>query len=760
MVKGGSYSLTLSSSNGKINETSNVETTSTALSSSASFTFKHKGLSSSNGNFASFSEGGYLLTPNGVNGLSSVSSSITSGKLYISFASYPLMEDGDWSEEYSLSSVVNAPSGKNYFKIRASEETICESITINYYCSGLITDHDIRIYTPVSEGNNYVYAWDNSSQPAGTWPGTVMNTVSDSDDNSWYTYTFSNYSSLNIIFNDGSGNQTDDLSIYGSGDHYYCNRNWYGYNPLTVKLNVNNLYVYGGGYNTVYAWTDLETLTDPWPGNTLSDDGDNWYKATFDEEELNIIFNNGSSGAGNQTDNLNINEYGNHYYYQGQWYSSKPNVNSKAKTDGLNILHCFDWSLTSIMNNIADIKEAGYDAIQTSPLQIPKDYNKNWAQYESGNWWKMYQPVSFSLGTLNTSSWLGGSYELKALTTVAKNYDIKVIVDIVCNHLAGSDSSSTYDSEVNNYESELYADSNTLHPYVSSSDTIEGIVRGNIGMPDLNTSNSKVQNRILNYLKSLIDLGVEGFRFDAAKHIETSNDGIYSSSFWENVLGGARTYASGLGVDLFAYGEILAPNNAVRDCADYINYAEMDAITESGIEYEYRNNINSKNAYSRSDYACGLNTSNVVLWGESHDNYMNDSHETTSMSQTTIDYVYALMAARKQAHLLYFTRPSGTIGTPNTNTFGSSLVVAANTFHTGMGNVNEAHYTSGSVSYVERYGSHQGVVIINPSASSKTITFTNISNGTYIDLITNSNINISSKQLNIPANTAYILEKN
>ncbi|MGO1594525.1 MAG: alpha-amylase family glycosyl hydrolase, partial [Ancrocorticia sp.] len=40
-----------------------------------------------------------------------------------------------------------------------------------------------------------------------------------------------------------------------------------------------------------------------------------------------------------------------------------------------------------------------------------------------------------------------------------------------------------------------------------------------VGLSDLNTSKSEVQDTIAGYLNKLADMGVEGFRIDAVKHI-------------------------------------------------------------------------------------------------------------------------------------------------------------------------------------------------------------------------------------------------
>ena len=40
---------------------------------------------------------------------------------------------------------------------------------------------------------------------------------------------------------------------------------------------------------------------------------------------------------------------------------------------GSAILHCFDWSYNNIRTALPDIAAAGYTAVQTSPVQRPKD---------------------------------------------------------------------------------------------------------------------------------------------------------------------------------------------------------------------------------------------------------------------------------------------------------------------------------------------------------------------------------------------------
>ena len=55
----------------------------------------------------------------------------------------------------------------------------------------------------------YLYAWTDNGQPCGAWPGTAVSM----DTDGWWTYTFAeSISSVNIIWNNGSGDQTRDIN--------------------------------------------------------------------------------------------------------------------------------------------------------------------------------------------------------------------------------------------------------------------------------------------------------------------------------------------------------------------------------------------------------------------------------------------------------------------------------------------------------------------------------------------------------------------
>ncbi len=115
----------------------------------------------------------------------------------------------------------------------------------------------VNFYRPTSWGTGInIYWW--SAQPAGiladgTWPGVPMT----NDNNGWYSYTFNNIDSTNLIFNDGT-NQTANLARGSNG--WYLNGVWYNTQPTiptgtTYYQILNrwqpNTYLYDGGNGQV-----------------------------------------------------------------------------------------------------------------------------------------------------------------------------------------------------------------------------------------------------------------------------------------------------------------------------------------------------------------------------------------------------------------------------------------------------------------------------------------------------------------------------
>ena len=412
------------------------------------------------------------------------------------------------------------------------------------------------------------------------------------------------------------------------------------------------------------------------------------------------------------------------------------------------ILHCWDWSMNNISNNLQSIKDAGFKTIQISPMQPQKDYY-NGNSHQEG-WWKLYQPLGFSIATSNNA--IGTKSELTSMCAKAKSMGIDVIVDVVSNHLAGG-SKTSLNGGVKNFESEIYNNNliHTLGKWADDND-LESIVRGNIGdYPDLKTEDSKVQNRVLSLLKEYIDCGVNGFRFDAAKHIETPDDGNYASQYWPTILNGATQYATGKGLDEpFYYGEILYQCGTGRSYSSYTKYM---SVIDSSQGSDILSAVNSKSTSKlKETYNSGVKPEKLVLWAESHDTYSNDSKETTNIDQTTINKAYAIQTSRKDASTLYFCRPTSMgdkLGSVGSTSYKNAEIKAVNTFHNEFVGKDENITTNNNCFVNVRGGQGAVIVNINNSSSSVKVSASGLANGSYTDLVNNKKYTVSNNEVTV-----------
>jgi len=208
----------------------------------------------------------------------------------------------------------------------------------------------------------------------------------------------------------------------------------------------------------------------------------------------------------------------------------------------MRILSLFDCSLKEIEGLIPIIKEQGFDAVQISPLQKTKDDN-------SKEWWMLYQPISMEIGNR-----IGSKEELKELCDVANNYGVYVIADVVVNHLAGSNNEGSLtphpdcDKELL-YNPDCWKEKKNMGP--KDWDDRYKVTHYCMGLPGLNPRNEVVQRKVINMLNEYADLGVNGFRFDAAKSIALPEEFGENCRFFPNV-----TYSLKRWIPII-YGEVL-----------------------------------------------------------------------------------------------------------------------------------------------------------------------------------------------------------
>ena len=427
------------------------------------------------------------------------------------------------------------------------------------------------------------------------------------------------------------------------------------------------------------------------------------------------------------------------------------------------ILHCFDWSYNEIRANLADIEAAGYVAVQTSPVQPAKDYNGAWTD-TGGNWWKLYQPLDFCVAEAD-QTWLGSKAELTALCTEAHARGISVIVDVVANHVANkSDGGYTVGGtyNVSTQVAERLQDPNdSKHLYHTSENGTNDNSRYNmtqyhLKMPDLNTGNQDVQDMVLDFLKECVDCGVDGFRFDAAKHIELPNDEGCASNFWPYVIGGVRDYADGeYNKNLYIYGESLSGNNGDTWVDTFTN---LMALTDSQYGDRMREALDQTDAGKLGDgnyVRCGVARGNVV-WVESHDTFETDNEDENSsgIASDKIVKAWAIVGARANSTSLYLARPNERMGEASTDTAWKSTAVAEvnkfKNYYDGTGEYLSSDYNK-QVAWIERYGDatrNPGVVISKLDGAGWVELDAQLMNsGIYKDEVSGSNFAVSGGKI-------------
>jgi len=471
--------------------------------------------------------------------------------------------------------------------------------------------------------------------------------------------------------------------------------------------------------------------------------------------------------------------------------------------DGV-ILHCWNWSYNNIKNFMPQIAAAGYSAVQTSPVTQPKDFYYQGVKYSSvgtpngqggndGNWWKLYQPVSMNICD-NGMSWLGTKAEFKSMCDAAHQYGVKVIVDIVANHMANikgwQNALSDVSPEIGTYcNPAMLTDSAYWHInniQVWMSDGRRDITQGSLGMPDLNTHDKRVQNMVMGLLKECVDTGADGFRFDAAKHIETpQDDPSFASDFWPTVLNGVKSHSPR---KLYIYGEIL---NTVGDNFSIGNYTQYMSVTDNSTGDHRREDVRYKSVGSAANSSITYDPKKTVLWAESHDTYMGGPSRYST--DTVIKQTWALVAGHKDAASLFFARPyysdkilkpdgsekGGNIplseqimlGDVGTMTWCDPSVSAVNNFHNYFIGQAESYFSSGLAACVVRGNS--GIIISKLDGPGSVSISCGMANGTYTDQVTGNIFTVSGgtisgtvtspdgiaviyKRVTAPAPTAYV----
>ncbi|WP_333741812.1 alpha-amylase [Streptomyces sp. IBSBF 2806] len=174
----------------------------------------------------------------------------------------------------------------------------------------------------------------------------------------------------------------------------------------------------------------------------------------------------------------------------------------------------FEWNYASVAKECTNaLGPAGYGYVQVSP---PAEH------IQGPQWWTSYQPVSYRI-----AGRLGDRTAFRNMVNTCHAAGVKVVVDTVINHMAAGSGTGTGGSSYTKYD---YPGLYSSYDFDDCTSRISNYAdRWNVqhcelvGLADLDTGEEYVRRTIAGYLNDLLTLGVDGFRIDAAKHIDTAD---------------------------------------------------------------------------------------------------------------------------------------------------------------------------------------------------------------------------------------------
>ncbi|VEN53994.1 unnamed protein product [Callosobruchus maculatus] len=178
------------------------------------------------------------------------------------------------------------------------------------------------------------------------------------------------------------------------------------------------------------------------------------------------------------------------------------------------IVQMFEWRWDAIADECEKfLGPRGFAGVQISPPSENVIINAR-------PWWERYQPVSYHLKTRS-----GNLAALRDMIRRCNKAGVRVYPDLVINHMSATRGTGTAENNCDpgsrSYPAVPYGggDFHRSCPLNNYGDPAEVRNCELVGLPDLDQSKQYVRDKIVEYMNHLVDLGVAGFRVDAAKHI-------------------------------------------------------------------------------------------------------------------------------------------------------------------------------------------------------------------------------------------------
>lgn len=223
--------------------------------------------------------------------------------------------------------------------------------------------------------------------------------------------------------------------------------------------------------------------------------------------------------------------------------------------------------------DISSGSDLGVQGIWLSPIFSSPSYHK----YDASD----YYEIDWRFGTMD---------DLKELADLCAQRNVKLILDLAINHTS------------NQHEwflqfKEARATGDTSNPYydfyscATEADKLGGVTYQKIAgvdwwyecnfsgdMPELNFDNPEVRQAVLDIAKFYLDMGIDGFRFDAVKYIYYG-DTARSVEFWEWYMDELRK----IDPEIYCVGECWSGENEILEYYGAMNCFNFAMAQAEGI---------------------------------------------------------------------------------------------------------------------------------------------------------------------------------
>ncbi|XP_076240333.1 alpha-amylase-related protein-like [Calliopsis andreniformis] len=286
------------------------------------------------------------------------------------------------------------------------------------------------------------------------------------------------------------------------------------------------------------------------------------------------------------------------------------------------MVHLFEWKWLDIARECEEfLGPMGFGGVQVSPIQ------EN-IVIEKRPWWERYQPISYKWETRS-----GSKQQFIDMVHRCNKVGVRIYVDVVANHMAANSPNAhgTGGSNANTYKFQYYSvpyNRSDFHPTCAIDDYNNATNVRNcelVGLHDLDQGLEYVRNKVVEFMNEAIDVGVAGFRIDAAKHMWPKDlKAIYSKLKNLDVSHGFPHNARP-----FIFQEVIDYGN--REAISKFEYNDMAVVTEfkhgNEISNSFRGNNLLKWFVSWGEPWSMLPSGDALVFIDNHDTQRSNSPE-------------------------------------------------------------------------------------------------------------------------------------